>query len=276
MCVDGRRIVRPLVLHNEKLKQTSSHMTETTFSPTHADSRVVLCMKWGTKYGPEYVNRLYGMVRRHLKGDFRFVCLTDDHRGIVPEVQCLPIPSLALPPGIPERGWTKLTTFEADLHGLRGTALFLDLDVVIVDDITPFFEAPGEFLIIHDWKRPWRITGNSSVYRFRLGAHADVLAEFRRDQEQIRKRLRNEQAFLSEVMHRQGRLSYWPADWCASYKYHCIPPWPTNYWRVPVVPNRCRIVIFHGEVNPPDALEGRRNRRFRFVKPAAWIQDHWQ
>ena len=32
-------------------------------------ARTVLCMKWGTKYGPEYVNRLYGMVRRHLHSD---------------------------------------------------------------------------------------------------------------------------------------------------------------------------------------------------------------
>jgi hypothetical protein len=238
--------------------------------------RVVLCMKWGTKYGPEYVNRLYGMVRRHLRGEFRFVCLTDDARGVRDEVQCLPIPSLALPTGIPERGWTKLTTFEADLHGLRGTALFLDLDVVIVDDITPFFEEPGEFLIIHDWKRPWRITGNSSVYRFTLGAHADVLAEFRATQEAVRARLRNEQAFLSEVLHRQGRLRYWPAAWCASYKYHCIPPWPTNFWREPTRPPGARIIVFHGEVNPPDAVAGRRNRALRKVRPAPWVAAHWR
>ena len=25
----------------------------------------VVCMKWGTRYGPEWVNRLYGMVRRN-------------------------------------------------------------------------------------------------------------------------------------------------------------------------------------------------------------------
>ena len=112
-------------------------------------TRVVLCMKWGTKYGPEYVNRLYAMVRRHLRGEFQFVCLTDSSEGIRKEVRCLPIPDLALPEGIPERGWKKLTTFEADLHGLRGVALFLDIDIVIVDDITPFFELPGEFLIIH-------------------------------------------------------------------------------------------------------------------------------
>jgi hypothetical protein len=238
-------------------------------------SRTVLCMKWGTKYGPEYVNRLYAMVRRHLRGKFDFVCLTDRNNGVRPEVRCLPIPDLALPDGLPERGWKKLTTFEADLHGLRGTALFLDLDVVITDDITPFFEQPGEFLIIHDWKRPWRITGNSSVYRFELGAHADLLAEFRATHEQVRQRLRNEQAFLSEVIHRQGKLQYWPADWCRSFKYHCIPRWPLNWWQAPTVPPGTRIVIFHGEVNPPDALAGRRNRRWRGMLPAPWIAQHW-
>jgi hypothetical protein len=238
--------------------------------------RVVLCMKWGIKYGPEYVNRLYGMVARHLRAPFRFVCLTDSGAGVRSEVQCLPIPDLALPDGIPERGWKKLTTFEADLHGLAGTALFLDLDVVIVADLEPFFAHPGEFVIIHDWKRPWRVTGNSSVYRFRLGAHADVLARFRAEQAAIRERLRNEQAFLSEMLHEQGRLAYWPADWCCSYKYHCIPRWPTNYWRTPTLPSGTRVVVFHGEVNPPDALAGRRNRAGRFVRPAPWIADHWR
>jgi hypothetical protein len=210
-----------------------------------------------------------------LSGPFRFVCLTERSDGVRREVECLPIPDLALPQGIPERGWKKLTTFEADLHGLRGTALFLDLDVVILDDIGPFFEHPGEFLIIHDWKRPWRVTGNSSVYRFRLGAHADVLAQFRAEQAAIRARLRNEQAFLSEVLHRRGVLAYWPDAWCRSYKYHCIPRWPANYWRTPSVPEGARIIVFHGEVNPPDALAGRRNRVGRFVRPAPWIARHW-
>ena len=48
--------------------------------------RHIICMKWGTKYGPEYVNRLYAMVRRHLTGDFNMVCLTDDAKGIRSEV----------------------------------------------------------------------------------------------------------------------------------------------------------------------------------------------
>lgn len=246
-------------------------MTTITPSP----ERIILCMKWGTKYGPDYVNRLYAMVERHLKGDFRFVCLTDDYTGIVGDIECLPIPELALPDGSPERGWKKLTTFEADLHGLRGTALFLDIDIVIVDDITPLFEYPGEFLIIHDWKRPWRITGNSSVYRFELGAHADVLAKFRSKPDEARKNFRNEQAYLSDVLHKQGKLSYWPSDWCVSWKYHCIPKFPMNYFRIPVKPDGARILIFHGVMNPPDAIAGRSNGNWRYAKPAPWIARYW-
>lgn len=244
--------------------------------PSTDTHRVVVCMKWGSKYGVEYVDRLYAMVRRHLRGDFRFVCLTDRSEGVRGEVQCLPIPPLDLPPGIPERGWTKLTTFSADLHGLRGTALFLDLDVVIVDDITPFFEHPGEFLIIHDWKRPWRITGNSSVYRFRLGAHADVLAHFREHVVEVRAQFRNEQAYLSDRLHGQGRLSYWPAEWCASWKYHCIPRFPVNFWREPSIPKGARILVFHGVMNPPDAIAGHSQGNWRRAKPAPWIARYWQ
>lgn len=241
--------------------------------------RWVLCMKWGTKYGPEYVNRLYAMVARHLSLPFQMVCLTDDASGIRSEVRCLPIPSLDLPPGIPERGWTKLVTFGADLHGLRGTALFLDLDVVIVGAMDDFFTHPGRFLIIKDYDRllnPGRITGNSSVYRFELGAHPDVLTDFRAGFEAIRQRHRNEQSYLSAHMHAKGLLQYWPKAWCPSFKYDCIPPWPSNCWQAPRLPADARVVIFHGEVNPPDALVGRRNRRFRFMRPAQWVAEHWR
>ncbi|MDP9898992.1 hypothetical protein J2W36_001236 [Variovorax ginsengisoli] len=238
-------------------------------------------MKWGTKYGPDYVNRLYAMVRRHLSGDFNFVCLTDDSEGIRSEVQCLPIPplNLQLPPGQRDGAWKKLTTFEHDLHGLRGTALFLDVDVVVVGSLDAFFEVPGEFLIIHDYARPWRtarITGNSSVYRFELGAHSDVLAYFRSHMDEVQAGFRNEQAFLSDFLHRQGKLAYWPEGWCPSFKYHGIPAWPTNYWREPFVPEGARIVVFHGECNPPDALAGRRNRAFRYIRPARWVAKYWK
>jgi len=247
--------------------------------------RHVLCMKWGTKYGPEYVNRLYAMVRRHLTGDFRFICLTDDSSGIRSEVQCLPIPALnvQLAPGQRDGAWKKLTTFDAHLcqqYGLRGTALFLDVDVVVVGALDDFFRQPGEFLIIQDYPRWWRfgrrIIGNSSVYRFALGAHVDVLDYFRAHMDAVQARYRNEQTFLSHFLHQQGKLAYWPPAWCPSFKYHSIPPWPVNYWRAPTLPPEARIMIFHGECNPPDALAGQRNRRLRFIQPAHWVAEHWR
>jgi hypothetical protein len=243
--------------------------------------RHVICMKWGTKYGPHYVNNLYAMARRHLTGEFRFVCLTDDTQGIRSEVECFPIPQLDIPPeaaGVPDRAWKKLTTLSSDLpevYGLHGTALFLDLDVVVVGSLDDFFARPGQFLIIKDYRRSWRVTGNSSVYRFELGAHADVLSYFYAHAQKLREEFRNEQAYLSDYLHKQDKLDYWPTAWCPSFKYQGIPFWPSNFWRLPFVPHGARIVIFHGECNPPDALAGKRNRRFRFIRPARWVAEHW-
>jgi hypothetical protein len=257
-------------------------VAEPIFSSVAAISRVendsdrfIICMKWGSKYGPEYVNRLRGMVLRNLSKSVQLICLTDNATGVHPDVECIPIPSLDLPSQLPERGWKKLTVFASALGNLKGTALFLDLDVVIVNSLEPFFEHPGSFVIIHDYKRPWRITGNSSVFRFELGAYPDLLTNFKGNQEAIRKRFRNEQAFLSAYIHEHGTLTYWPRSWCPSFKYNSIPNWPTNYWRAPVIPNESRIVIFHGECNPPDALAGRRNRWLRFIKPTRWISTYW-
>jgi hypothetical protein len=42
-----------------------------------------------------------------------------------------------------------------------------------------------------------------------------------------------------------------------------------------VVPAGARILVFHGEINPPDALVGRRNRRWRHIEPAPWVAEHW-
>ena len=121
----------------------------------------VLCMKWGTKYSHEYVNKLHSMVRRHLSRPFRFVCLTDDDRDLHPEIEAFPLIDLELTDG-PERGWNKLATYSSPLYDLQGQALFLDLDVVIVDSIDCFFEHDADFPIIKDWVKK-DCTGNSSV-----------------------------------------------------------------------------------------------------------------
>lgn len=230
-------------------------------------------MKWGSLYGPEYVNRLYSMVKRNLSYDFKMVCFTDDEKGITDEVDCYPIPEINVPGNLPERMWKKLTTLKGDLYGLKGTALFLDLDVVIVDTMDAFFEAEGEFLIIKDYLKP---TGNSSVYRFEIGKHPYVFDYFLENFDTIRKQHRNEQEYLTQSIKDHGNLSYWPKPWCPSYKYDCVSRIPFAFWKTPKIPEGAKILIFHGEINPPKAIKGGRGKWYRYVAPAPWVADYWK
>ncbi|UNU73506.1 glycosyltransferase [Moraxella nasovis] len=246
------------------------------------ENRYIICMKWGKKYGAEYVNRLHNMVKRHLTLDFQMVCLTDDDTGIDPQIKCYPIPELNLPANLPERGWKKLTTFTPNLYDLKGTALFLDIDIVIVDNIDCFFTHQAEHedsvMIIRDWKKPWRLVGNSSVYRFKVGqnTYPDLLSYFEQNFEKIRQEVRHEQAFLSNYLRKHHHLEYWDASWCVSFKYHCLHNIPLAYFIPPKKPANAKIIIFHGEINPPDAIQGGGGKWYRHVLPSDWIKQAWQ
>ncbi|MFB9211948.1 glycosyltransferase [Echinicola jeungdonensis] len=232
-------------------------------------------MKWGELYGPEYVNRLYEMVKNNLRFPFQLICFTDNKEGIRKEVVCFPIPEVNIPDGLPERMWRKLTVFKKDLYGLKGEALFLDLDVVIVDNMDPFFQLEGEFRIIKDYRKKWRGTGNSSVFRFELGRHYEIFDFFLKNFEEIRKKHRNEQEYLTSIMKEKGILSYWPERWCPSFKYDCVSKFPLAFWKKPKIPHGARIIIFHGEINPPKAIKGGWGKFYRYVRPAKWIKKYW-
>lgn len=240
------------------------------------ENRYIFCMKWGTLYGADYVNRLHSMVKRNLSSDFKMVCFTDDEKGIISEVDCYPIPEINVPGNLPERMWKKLTTLKGDLYGLKGIALFLDLDVVIVDNIDCFFEIEGDFRIIKDYNKQWRITGNSSVYRFDIGHYPYVFDYFTENFKSIQKAHRNEQEYLTTAIHEKGKLQYWPVEWCPSYKYDCLSRIPFAFWKKPIIPEGAKIIIFHGEINPPKAIKGGRGKWYRYVAPAPWVADYWK
>ncbi|MGL6227132.1 MAG: hypothetical protein ACRC10_10985 [Thermoguttaceae bacterium] len=236
----------------------------------------IICMKWGSKFGPNYVNTLAGMVRRHLKTPYRFVCFTENGEGLNPGIDVRPLPELNLPEHLPERGWRKLTLFQRQLADLQGRALFLDLDVLILDDLEPFFTQPGEFLIVHEWGFKDKVIGNSSVFRFEIGKHPDILDHFLQHGEEVRRQHRNEQAYLSHFVHSKGILEYWPDSWCRSFKRHCMQPFPINYLLTPKKPQDAKIVVFHGNPNPDSARDGWIGKfGTRVVRPTPWIAENW-
>lgn len=99
----------------------------------------VACVRWGDKYGVEYVERLASGVRRNLRRSFVFVCFTDGVESLhgVEGVEARPLGQRCLE----WRGWwTKAYLFSREAR-LTGRVLYMDLDTVIsgsLDDIAAF------------------------------------------------------------------------------------------------------------------------------------------
>jgi hypothetical protein len=154
-----------------------------TVAPAH--EKLLLCMKWGTRYGSDYVNRLYSMVERHIASPFRLVCFTDDPASVTPAVDCRPLPPL---PGVPRwmavLPWRKLSLWQSSLGpDLDGRdALVLDLDLVVTGPLDDFFTfAPGRYAVIENWTKLGRKIGNTSVFRFTVGSHPEIYDRFIRN-----------------------------------------------------------------------------------------------
>jgi len=239
----------------------------------------IICMKWGDKFGADYVNRLYSMVSRNITGDFRFVCLTDKSDGLRPEVETRPLPEMDLPAGA-ERGWRKLSTFKPDFCDIDGKVLFLDLDVVIVGSLDCFFEPEGEFFVIREWKKSRAHgLGNSSVYRFEAGTLSFVYEHFMSHIDEVKRDYRHEQSYLCDTLRKRGMLKFWPEGWCVSFKRCCMRPFPLNFFQAPRIPDGARVVVFHGRPNPDEALEGKMRgikKILRYARPARWIGKYWK
>lgn len=251
----------------------------------------ILTMKWGTLYSADDVNRLHAQVRRHLARPHRFICFTDDTAGLDPGIEALPLPELGLPAGHGDTRWRKLAVFRRDLSGLAGTALFLDIDLVVVDDLAPFFDLPGSFYIIRDddlfRPKPLRkvnpardrflhSVGNSSVFRFEIGAHAYILDAYLANPAAATAGYEISQQFQSAQLARHGHLHYWPRGWCVSFKNDCVPRHLLSYLRDPSLPDGAKIVLFAGEPKMADVFAGRGHKWYRRIGRIDWLRRAWQ
>ena len=255
-----------------------------------AETVLVLTMKWGTLYGPEYVNRLARGVARHLPLKHRFICFTDDPSGLDEGIEAMPLPEIKLNEGHADTRWRKLGLFSNDLFGLSGRALFLDLDLIIVGDLSVFFDDDAPFRIIRDddlfRAKPLRklnhkrdaflsSVGNSSVFRYEIGAHSYILDAFVDDPVSATDTFEISQQFQSAQLAKHGHLEYWPKDWCVSFKNHCVPRGLRSYLANPSLPGNARIVVFAGSPKMADALSGRGGKWYRRIGDIRWLRDAW-
>ena len=266
--------------------------------------KIIICMKWGKKFGPEYVNRLYAMARRNITGDFRLVCFTDDSDGLRAEVESRALPQLGCEH--PERTigkWPKVALWGAELGGLRGPVLFVDLDSVIINNIDDYFSygSPDDVILARNWAKPFSGMGQTSVFRFPVGKNSHILEDFRKSSQAIADKYRFEQHYITSAV--TGGIKFWPESWTRHFRLHCLPIFPLRYFVSAKLPRNAKVVTFPGGPNPSDIILGRWDEDLlpfqsaqqhvanafaspiplkarwryikRFVRPCDWINQHW-
>jgi hypothetical protein len=245
--------------------------------------RNIITLKWGNRYGSDFVNRLASAVRRNTKHPVKIVCFTDDAEGIDPSVEIHPIPEIDLPPNAFVTGWRKLCLFRNDLP-IEGVGLFLDLDIVITGPLDDFFSF-GELEdvpIIHNWVAPHKklfrpdpMIGNSSVFRFHIN-HCDyVWEQFHREKEWALANFRPPQSYLTHCI--RPKMKFWPDEWVRSFKRHCRHVFPLNLVLEPKLPSEASIIAFHGKPDPDEAVDGYKQGKLHHrTRPATWITKHWR
>ena len=231
----------------------------------------IVCLKWGNKYGPEYVNKLFNMVRRNCNLPFEFVCFTENSDGIVEDVRIIPLQTKSEIKG----WWYKPFFFSSNLP-LDGTILFMDLDVIVFKNIDKLFTyKPKKFCIIKDFPIPGKNRTfskmNSSVFRFQTGQYSflydeliqnpSIVNRFHGDQDWIYHKLQNKE------------YEFWPESWVKSYKWGMLnttrltPKYEERKLvyeskKEPIIEEENCISVFHGEPSPHNCID-------------PWVKQNW-
>ena len=143
-----------------------------------------------------------------------------------------------------------------DLTWLKGRVLWLDLDTVIVDDITFLKHYDGKLAMLRDVYNPdahWQ----SSIMCLKTGEHPEIWDHFIKRPGEIMESFHGDQEWISSVLRSMDKrpeiLQDLFPDKFRSYKVHCQNG----------IPAGTAIVFFHGRPMPHEA-------------DASWIQEHWR
>jgi hypothetical protein len=229
-----------------------------------------VCLKWGNKYGPEYVNKLYGSVKRNLTIPFRFVCVTEDSTGFNPEIETLPLRTEGMPVNMRhfQGWWFKLDLFRSD-NGLTGKIFYIDLDTIITGNIDHCVTSASGFVTLRDFYRGYPARGDqlpevgSGLLSWQAGQHQNLYDDFMLNMDDnMKKYPGGDQMWIQAQVNER---SYWQdlaLNQIVSYKVHCIKDRRRareESW----LPEDTRIVCFHGTPNPHD------------VRHHDWVREHW-
>jgi hypothetical protein len=219
----------------------------------------IVCWKWQqpgyrSTFGPETVNTLLRMVRRNYAEPCRFICVTDDAKGLDPQVEVVPdwkdYANVPAPSGSRNPScFRRLRAFAPDIGDVFGKRFVsMDLDVVITGDLMPLFDRPEDFVMFADTNP--RTFYNGSLMMMTAGARSHVWTSF--DPVRSVKAARaaghfgSDQAIISHCLG-PNEAKWTTADGVYSFRNHLNGETASPKTELP--PN-ARAIIFHGCRDP--------------------------
>ncbi len=231
----------------------------------------IVCFKWRplhfyrSYFAAERVNTLRKMVARHLHIPHEFVCVTDDPTGIDEGIRIVPLWENKVKEfgGVLKPNcYARIKAFSWEMKELIGDRFcWLDLDCVILNDITPLFMDNEPF-------RMWNSTNpqnfyNGSMVLMNAGARAQVWEKFdpetSPDIANAAGFVGSDQAWISHVLG-YGEKLFTAGDGVYPYR------WIRNNFPNDLYPQNARIVFFPGKFNPWDDAIKERHK---------WVAEHY-
>ena len=216
----------------------------------------VVCWRWRSPVGyrsvfsPHAVYALREMVARHYPHEHRFCCVTDEPHDL-PGIKTIPMwdfgAAIPSPFGTHNPScYRRLRVFAPDAGKLFGERLVsIDLDTVIVGDLTPLFDRSEDFVIWgeSDFTTQWY---NGSIFMLKTGTRTKVWTEFDPDRSpELSKRARcfgSDQGWINYVLGK-SEATWGRKDGIYSFRKHLAPFGDT-------LPDDARVVCFHGKIDP--------------------------
>lgn len=211
--------------------------------------KIVSVLKVGGEYNVEHVIKLKNMLDNTMKEDFEFYCITDSLGRF--QLNEHGIKTLIIEHDWP-KWWPKIEMFRHHEELQTGPVLYLDLDTVVVDDLSHFFREKVSMAVLKDqlhYKRRKKAYG-SGVILFEPSECHFIYEEFiKKPKHYIEKHsVGGDQHFLEEVVDDAQYLQDLFPSQLFSYKINLCKDRKGNGFKG--VPKGARIVYFHGKPRP--------------------------
>jgi|TARA_A100001011_G_scaffold360795_1_gene408369 hypothetical protein len=222
------------------------------------------CVYYGDKYTFTYVKNLYNMVKRNFTIPHRFICFTDN--TVIHKQRDFKDKDIEFRQFKRHdfNGWfNKLQLFSPDSN-LEGNTLYMDLDVVIMQNIECFgyMGESKNFIGMNDFN-PTSGLFNSSIMRFNNKYHNVIWEQYLKRRTEFNSSHGDQEIITALIKNHKDTISF-PDEWTQSYKwlnrkgdrYHISKQ---TYEQDP----NAKVCVFHGSPNPHDSTQ-------------EWVQKLWK